>query len=467
MGRRRQGQKSARPHHGPGRSLSAATLRAGVLPPVPRHLSPREGVNSLLAPLLLVLLYPAVACAASMTAGPGQNVSLSGNVVLSNADTVDLVGTAASPCVLQGNNFGFQTIDSTWSGHLVIKNCLIQNLGSAANHALQLTLENAAYLDIENTTWTSSSSVDLRTFGTSAVTFRQNVVSDNSVFPVTKEFSESRPFLNEIGTSTSQKFFQSNKIYKGGMYVASPNWLIGGDADSDGNLIIGLRARISATGSGCVIKHNYTHVLLPVDPVSTYWGQVANFSLGPGSLAENNVIRTAHWVARQIDGEFRSNLVTEVNGHNLVQAGSGKIHDNIFAHVFPGAARYGDTAPLAAISLISQVYATDAMQFYNNTLDARNVAGVGIEIEAGTLMPSLRNNVFYGFSTNRAIVAPGDTEALTTPLPSRSSGSQRTRRPLAAPHHRRDGLVFGRPSAKGQAIVALSRRRSRPPKHVL
>jgi hypothetical protein len=33
--------------------------------------------------------------------------------------------------------------------------------------------------------------------------------------------------------------------------------------------------------------------------------------------------------------------------------------------------------------------------------------------------------------------------------------------PLAAPHHRRDGLVFGRPSTKGQAIVALSRRRSR------
>jgi hypothetical protein len=38
---------------------------------------------------------------------------------------------------------------------------------------------------------------------------------------------------------------------------------------------------------------------------------------------------------------------------------------------------------------------------------------------------------------------------------------------LAAPHHRRDGLVFGRPSAKGQAQVALSRRRSRQPQHVL
>jgi hypothetical protein len=38
--------------------------------------------------------------------------------------------------------------------------------------------------------------------------------------------------------------------------------------------------------------------------------------------------------------------------------------------------------------------------------------------------------------------------------------------PLAAPHHRRDGLVFGRPSTKGQAIVALSRRRSRQPQLV-
>jgi hypothetical protein len=39
--------------------------------------------------------------------------------------------------------------------------------------------------------------------------------------------------------------------------------------------------------------------------------------------------------------------------------------------------------------------------------------------------------------------------------------------PLAAPHHRRDGLVFGRLSTKGQAIVALSRRRSRQPQLVL
>jgi hypothetical protein len=30
--------------------------------------------------------------------------------------------------------------------------------------------------------------------------------------------------------------------------------------------------------------------------------------------------------------------------------------------------------------------------------------------------------------------------------------------PLAAPHHRREGLVFRGPSVKGQAIVALSRR---------
>jgi hypothetical protein len=39
--------------------------------------------------------------------------------------------------------------------------------------------------------------------------------------------------------------------------------------------------------------------------------------------------------------------------------------------------------------------------------------------------------------------------------------------PLAAPHHRREGLVFARPSAKGQAIEALSRRRPRPTKDLL
>ena len=39
--------------------------------------------------------------------------------------------------------------------------------------------------------------------------------------------------------------------------------------------------------------------------------------------------------------------------------------------------------------------------------------------------------------------------------------------PLAAPHHRREGLVFHRPSNKGQAIEALSRRRSRQDKLAL
>jgi len=39
--------------------------------------------------------------------------------------------------------------------------------------------------------------------------------------------------------------------------------------------------------------------------------------------------------------------------------------------------------------------------------------------------------------------------------------------PLAAPHHRRDGLVSSRPSTQGQAAEALSRRRSRPPQIVL
>jgi hypothetical protein len=35
--------------------------------------------------------------------------------------------------------------------------------------------------------------------------------------------------------------------------------------------------------------------------------------------------------------------------------------------------------------------------------------------------------------------------------------------PLAAPHHRRDGPVFGGPSTQGQALKAISRRRSRQP----
>src|SRR5262249_13680017 len=70
-------------------------------------------------------------------------------------------------------------------------------------------------------------------------------------------------------------------------------------------------------------------------------------------------------------------------------------------------------------TFVGQVYTTDGFQFYNNTLDGKDTSAVAVALENGSVMPTMRNNLFYRFSTARAAVGPGVLEPLTTPYPSR------------------------------------------------
>src|SRR5262249_21436319 len=125
------------------------------------------------------------------------------------------------------------------------------------------------------------------------------------------------------------------------------------------------------------------------------------------------------WVTRTIFGELTGNVVLESNPHAHLQIGAGKVHHNIFAGIFAGPGRYGDTKPTSGDTFVGQVYTTDGFQFYNNTLDGKDTSAVAVALENGSVMPTMRNNLFYRFSTARAAVGPGVLEPLTTPYPSR------------------------------------------------
>jgi hypothetical protein len=59
---------------------------------------------------------------------------------------------------------------------------------------------------------------------------------------------------------------------------------------------------------------------------------------------------------------------------------------------------------MEAMAVVSPVYETDALDFYNNTLNGVG-AGFGVELAPNTHMPSLRNNVFYDFRSQAVVFA--------------------------------------------------------------
>jgi len=367
---------------------------------------------------LCFLLCPTLQ-AASYTCGAGQTCTLTQTINLAGTDTVDYVGTSASPCTIEGGGFQFLTPDPSWQGHFTIKNCTVHNLGTVTQDAIQVYTAGSDAIDFENVVWDGSSSISLQLYGNESALFRGNTILANAIFPAEKEAAVARAFLTEQGTSPAAKFFQSNKVFKGGISVASPNWLVGGDTDALGNIHVGKRVGISVQGSGSRVEHNYSHVLMPIDPVNWYWSQVTNLSIGAGVIAEHNVIRAANWVVNGMYGELRYNLITETDSHALTRIGNGLIHHNIYAHRNQSLPRYdpGDTGPGDTETMIQQIYdgtdpshpTPDGFTIYNNTLDSRGIHPIGVAIPSTTFLPSLRNNVFYSFDTH--FVPTGGTNA--------------------------------------------------------
>jgi hypothetical protein len=241
-----------------------------------------------------------------------------------------------------------------------------------------------------------------------------------------KALEKSRPFFLASGSSTSPKLFQGNRIYRSSAKFEAPNWLVGGDKDEDGNVFIGLRTGIFAYGKGTVVRGNYTHCLMPKTPEFPYWSQVSTFTTARGALAEDNVIRDGEWIVQFVEGEFRNNVICDINDHNFLRNGSaGRIHHNIFVAGKP------EHPPGSMSACIFVVYAPkggeEGVEIFNNTFDAGGTMNVpGVEVSSGGWVKSVRNNVFYNFmhrekyvSHAQAMIRPAWTEPLSDPAPVR------------------------------------------------
>jgi ferric-dicitrate binding protein FerR (iron transport regulator) len=364
----------------------------------------------------------------------GETLELSEDLILAGDDTLEVQGTADHRCILKGNHHQIRT-SGEWIGRIRITHGDVRELGdrtafnaqgkiTSQAHALEIAASKSAEVAIEDTTFSASSSIRLRLDGQTTARFIHNLFKEDSLVWVDKARERSFPMVEASGSSAAPKLFQGNRIYRSGILITAKQWMIGGEKDAESNLIIGLRAALDAYGEGTVVRGNYVHVLMPRTPEYPYWSQVSTFTTAKGALAEHNVIRDGEWIVQFVEGEFRHNLICDINDHNLLRnASTGRIHHNIFVAGIP------DHPPGSMGGCIFIVYppkeGEQGAEIFNNTFDAGGTMNVpGLEMNTGGFVKSLRNNVYYNFGhqekfirSAQAMIRPVWTEPLTDPPP--------------------------------------------------
>jgi hypothetical protein len=384
----------------------------------------RRSFVVLLAPCCLGLLLPARGLAASRVLKAGEVLGVSEDIVLSGDDELVARGTAERPCRLDGNGQQIRTCGD-WTGRVELVHCELRGLGSAKSPALDLTATgDGDRIVLSHCLFHACGAVHLTNEGNSATVFRHNALLASSSVPVTNLPSESPPVFRAAGRSTARKLFQGNRVDKSVvLFDGAPNWLVGGDRDGDGNVLIGLRASLSVHRcSGVRVCGNYVHT----DIASYRWSQVHTLQVVPpcpGLVVEHNVLRHGQWVVRGLAGQFRYNLVLDADAHNFIVGPSAgtHIHHNVFA-------RYCTVDPNLNSS-VAVIYKGDDIQIYNNTFDgggkglARPWRVPAVEVGPEAFLASLRNNAFVNhptdFANGSATVRPGFAEKKTSPGPAR------------------------------------------------
>jgi hypothetical protein len=327
----------------------------------------------------------------------GQTLALTEDLLLSGGDSLDVRGTPEARCRLSGNGHSIRTADR-WTGRIRITSCDIHGLGAPQHPAIETRAAGHSELLLEACLFEESSSISIRTDEASTARIATCTLLENSTVVVDKAREKSFPIVVARGSSTAAKVFQGNRVYKSHLDIEAPNWLIGGDIDAQSNLLIGWRSGVFATGTGTVVRRNYIHVLMPRTADFPWWSQVASFTTARGALAEHNVIRDGEWIVQFVEGEFRNNVICDINDHNFLRNGStGRIHHNIF---FAGKPDHPPGSQSACIFVVYPPREQESgAEIFNNVFDANGVLNVpGVEVNPKGFVKTVRNNAFVRFN---------------------------------------------------------------------
>ncbi len=347
---------------------------------------------------------------------------LEDDIVLAGEDVLEL---GEGPCVIQGNGHSIRS-EQPWHGHLWLHDCRLIGLGTEDTPAIDLTMDERAYTQIERCTFDASGRVRVINYADSTTDFRANILLENALLAEPALRDEASPIFSAEGwDGTGQKTFQGNQVLKGFVsFGKTAHWLIGGDDEAASNLIIGRRGGMVLLGSDFVVRGNYVHDIFVTSPDSPLGNQESALQViydTTDVLVEHNVLRKGHWVVRGLSGEFRYNAVLDPGASGWLQQPfeGTKIHHNLFlTYAYPGEEQGLPAESNLIDSGVTLVnFRAAGIELYNNTFDgggaARRFLGPAVSIEQDSFVDSLRSNAFVRFGFE---LPDGSQAAIRPPL---------------------------------------------------
>jgi hypothetical protein len=246
----------------------------------------------------------------------------------------ELIGTPESRIRVNGN--GRRIVSASGgSGAIVLQHVDFFDIGDRASpDAPGIDLNTTRGLVIEHCVFDGSNPLRLAVDGKAPARMRANTWRSNMRQPLGQNpdgrGNGSFAVVVFRGGSSGTKVVQGNNVGAGWLlFESTRSWLVGGEAASDGNILIGPRVGIFVDRSQDIqLRRNYSHHIY-----FGGWSQGNNFELGGAATvtAEHNVIVGGSWPVRGVGGEFRYNLVLDAGHQWLWADGSGaNVHHNLF-----------------------------------------------------------------------------------------------------------------------------------------
>jgi hypothetical protein len=332
-----------------------------------------------------------------------QTVNLSGDLTLSGP-SYSLEGTATARLRVNGNGHRIVTAPGAATA---IRFRYVDFFGmgdpsSTATPGIDVATDGS--LEVTGCNFDGSNIVQLAVTGAAPATVRGNNFRSNMRQPIGQNpgaapTGPSYPVVVLRGISTGTKVFQGNNVGAGWVFLSGTRgWLVGGDADADGNVLVGARVGIYADASQDLqIRRNYSHHIYYGG-----WSQGSNFELGgiASLTAEHNVVAGSSWPVRGVAGEFRYNLVLEA-GHQWMWAdhSGAYVHHNVFVG--------GD----ADIGGIFALYSPTGVRIQNNTIDGLGGDSVFAALRLTNGSVSLSSNLILNVRPIPVRIDGGSLEA--------------------------------------------------------
>lgn len=373
--------------------------------------------------LVLVVLFGAgaPARAADIVVTPGMELTLTQDLTLGDDDSFTAGDFVGARCKIHGGGHKIVTpVGKTWTGKFKMVNCDVDGLGVPRDTAI--ATDGGSDVTIVGSVFTKSSEISISVgpaMSVTSVSFIGNRIEKDSIIELVPEsLDRSQDAFTTKGPSMGRKVFQGNVVRRGRIvFRGTDDWLIGGLAPGEGNVLAGDRTGIFIDGAGgMTIQGNYSSTL------GRGWNQVKNLNVfapeGQNLIVEHNVFIGMAWNTEvNSGGELRYNLFANPIERAWVQAwtsGGPKVHHNVLVQT-----KESQADMMAGGFTVFPGNNTDkagppTMEIYNNTLDAGGTCnpGIGHAVGTGGVLASLRSNAFVNIRlpawTGTALVGTED-----------------------------------------------------------